>query len=216
MRFDERRVRRVIAPPRRDIREGIDLTILDEDSLRWRRLGDDDLPASQRNGGRADADAALPAPGGKWAVLGHDRHVGGGEGGAERLGRCPRCRGKGLRGSRAGQPRRVPFLGEKARSARRRQARPGQTGPGPTRRGRRGRYLPPIPLPMRNRRRSRWRGPWVFTSPAAAGATECAAKSCPEAGASGFLTRGAETVLSGAIECSRRVYVRLRYESVSR
>src|SRR5919112_880275 len=69
---------------------------------------------------------------------------------------------------------------------------------------------------MQNRPRSRWRGPWVFTSPAAAGATAYAAKRCPEAGASGFLTRGAETVLSGAIECSRRVYVRLRSESSSR
>ena len=104
MRFDDRRIRRVIASPRRDVGEGIDLTILDEDRLRGRRLGDDDLPASQRNRGRADADAALPAPGGEWAVLGHDRRVGGGEGGDERLGRCPRCRGKRLADRAQGNP----------------------------------------------------------------------------------------------------------------
>src|SRR5918995_2779623 len=62
MRFSDCRFRRVIPSPRRDIGEGIDLAILDEDRLRRRRLGNDDLPASQRNGGRADADAALPAP----------------------------------------------------------------------------------------------------------------------------------------------------------
>ena len=45
MRLDEC-IRRVIASPRRDVGEGIDVAILNEDSLRRRRLGDDDLPAA--------------------------------------------------------------------------------------------------------------------------------------------------------------------------
>src|ERR687893_1111278 len=96
MRFDDCCIGRVVTSPRRDIWEVIDLAVLEEDRLRGRRLSNDHLPASQSNRGCADADTTLPAPGCKRAVLDEDRGVGGGEGGEERLGRCPRCRGKGL------------------------------------------------------------------------------------------------------------------------
>ena len=55
------------------------MSVLNQDGLRGRGLGHDDLPASQRDPRRTYADAAFPPPRRPAPVLRRDRGVGGGE-----------------------------------------------------------------------------------------------------------------------------------------
>ena len=97
-------VRGVVAPPRGDIRKGVDLAVLNQNRLRRGSLGEDDLAAGQGYGRRADANLAGPSSRGERPVFRDDRGVGGGECGEERLRRRAGRRRKRLLERAQGDP----------------------------------------------------------------------------------------------------------------